>query len=341
MPLGDHNFLTAYFDKRILITGAKGYIGSSLLRILKNVQCHITVLVRDEQEFSAFPGAVANFSAITGDITKSVTWAKALVGADYVFHLAANTSAYRADEDPHGDYLQNALPVLQMLEVCRDKKLSPKIVFAGTVTEVGITSEKLVDETFADHPVTIYDIHKLAAEKYLQYYAQQRVVDTVTLRLPNVYGPGPLDGQADRGVLNKLILKALSGDPLTIYGNGKFVRDYIFIDDVVRAFLAAGSKGAALNGGYYIIGSGKGTCFVDVVHLVVDKIAERFNIHSVIKHISPPEQLLSIENRNFEANFTKFSKATGWSPQISLSDGIDRTIESFFVQDKGVDYSAG
>lgn len=324
--------LASYENRRVLITGGTGYIGSSLVRAFATVQCQVTLLVRNAQDIGADADAVADISIISGDIRSRETWSRALEGVDYVFHLASQTSAYMACEDPVMDLNINVLPVLHVLEICRERSLPVRIVFAGTVTEVGVTLQTPVDEAFPDHPTTIYDIHKLTAEKYLQFYARQTVTETVTLRLSNVYGPGPSSSSADRGVLNQMVRKALRGERLMIYGHGAFVRDYVFIDDVVRAFLVAGSKIDVLSGDYYVIGSGTGTRFVDAVNLVADRVARRKGRRSSVTHITPPDAQLSVEERNFVANIARFSGATGWTPHVSLSDGIDRTIEYFLAE---------
>ena len=330
----ENSRLASYKNRKVLITGGTGYIGSSIVRQLEAVPCQVILLVREGRSVAPEPDTVASISITSGDIRARETWSRALEGVDYVFHLAAQTSAYMASENPFTDLDINVLPVLHMLEICRERSLSIKIAFAGTVTEVGITLQTPVDETFPDHPTTIYDIHKLTAEKYLQCYARQTAAETVTLRLSNVYGPGPSSSRADRGVLNQMVRKALRGETLTVYGEGAFVRDYVFIDDVVRAFLVAGSKMDVLSGNYYVIGSGTGTRFMDAVNLVADRVARRTGDRPSVAHITPPHAQLAIEKRNFVADTARFSEATGWTPQVSLVEGIDRTIDYFLGQMK-------
>ena len=328
----EKQLLAAYEDARILITGASGYIGSRLVRSLQSVNCHMTLLVRPGREATPHPDSPASVSVVSGDLRVRETWSSALEGASHVFHLAAQTSAYLADKEPFTDLDLNVVPVLHMLEECRRTGLAAKIVSAGTVTQVGMTRQTPVDESLPDHPVTIYDVHKLTAERYLGYYAERTAVKTVTLRLPNVYGPGPSSSSADRGLLNQMVRRALKGETLTVYGDGLPVRDYVFIDDVARAFLAAGSRIDALNGRYYVIGSGTGTRLVDAVNLVRDRVELRTGRSPKVVHMEPPTPQLAIEERNFVADTRRFTSAAGWSPQVSLADGIDRTIEFFLAE---------
>ena len=330
----DQSLLAPYQGSRVLITGGAGYIGSNLLRKLAGVDCHITLLMREGRHFDLDGSVAARVTTASGDLTAAATWRKALPGMGHVFHLAAQTSAYVAGEEPFTDLEANVVPVLRMLEVCREDGMRPQVLFAGTATEVGITSTTPVDESFADHPATIYDVHKLAAEKYLQYYSETIGIETATLRLPNIYGPGPASSRPDRGLLNQMVLRGLRGETLSIYGDGEFVRDYLFIDDVVSAFLRAGSRMGLLSGDYYVLGSGIETRFVDAVNLVADRVAQRTGQRPPVVYVEPPDSLLPIEKRNFVANPAKFASATGWAPQVSLQEGIDLTIDHFMKNTK-------
>src|SRR5690606_17005384 len=108
-----------------------------------------------------------------------------------------------------------------------------------------------------DLPITAYDVHKLHAEQLMLLAHRQGQLGACSLRLPNVYGPGPR-GADDRGILNLMIRRAMRGEDLTIWGDGNFVRDYVFVDDVVDAFVAALRHAASTDGRRFVIGSGQG-----------------------------------------------------------------------------------
>jgi nucleoside-diphosphate-sugar epimerase len=234
------NKICSYYKGRsILLTGGSGYIASGILRILSNVECTITRLMRTEH-FNITVNSVACIKDVYGDITDKNIWNDLLNGVDVVFHLAAQTSVYAANHDPVTDAAINVFPIIHLLEACRLRNLQPTIILAGTVTESGIPVDLPVNEMHQDNPVTIYDLHKLMAEQYVEYYARCCEVKGAVLRLSNVYGPGPIS-RGDRGVLNAMVRKALSGEILSIYGHGKLLRDYVYIEDVSEAFLAAGA----------------------------------------------------------------------------------------------------
>jgi len=213
-------YLEYYNGKNILLTGGRGYIGSNLIKALKDVDCRILALDLPEIQPREY-NSKAKVKDIVCDIRDPEIWDDHLKGMDIVFHLAAQTSVYVADQDPVKDLMINVLPLIQMLEACRINKWKPDILLSGTVTEVGMPEMIPVDESCNDNPITAYDLHKLTAENYLKFFSNSNLVRGVTLRLSNVYGPGPKSSNADRGVLNLMIQRGLAGEDLTMYGAGR------------------------------------------------------------------------------------------------------------------------
>ncbi len=317
--------ISHYTGKRILLTGASGYLATNLTHTLKNVECTIVRLSRSRELLPV--NGVAQILDISGDICEREVWGKALENVDIVYHFAAQTSVYAADENPLADLKINVLPMLNLLETCRNMGRQPVIIFSGTVTEAGIPKSLPVNETHEDCPITIYDLHKLMAENYLKYYSQQGIVKGTILRLPNVYGPGPKSSSADRGIMNMMMRKALANELLTVYGKGDCLRDYIFIEDVISVFLRAIIHIEQLNGKHFVIGSGEGHTIAQAINLVADRAVLKTGRRVAVKHIEPPSVQSPIEQRNFVADTRQFALATGWHAQYSLKDGIDKTLE--------------
>ena len=318
----------SFTGKTALITGGAGYIASGIIRLLKDIECRIILLDRTAADFSPSAGK-AKLENVAADIKDPDIWTKVLPGADFVYHLAAQTSTYAANENPLGDSEINVLPLLRILETCRSARLKPAIVFSSTVTVTGIAQKLPVDETQAGAPVTVYDLHKLAAENYLAYYAERGYVRGAALRLSNVYGPGPKSASSDRGILNMMMRKALAGEELTVYGSGEYLRDYVYIEDVASAFLLAAARMESVNGGRFIIGSGQGHTIAEAINLVADRAAVRTGRRVKVSHVQPKTAQSPIEERNFVADSGRFSRATGWKAHVSLAAGIDRTLENW------------
>ena len=321
-----NQILPHYTGKRILVTGASGYLATNLIHSLKNIDCTIVSLSRDSKLLPV--NEIAKFVDITGDICRREVWRQALENVDIVYHFAAQTSVYVADETPLADLEINVVPMLNLLETCRTIKVQPIIIFSGTVTEAGIPKSMPVNETHEDCPITIYDLHKLMAENYLKYYSQQGIVKGTILRLPNVYGPGPKSSSLDRGVINIMIRKALAGESLTVYGRGDCLRDYVYVEDVISAFLRVAIHIEQLNGKHFVIGSGEGHTIAQVINLVADRAALKTGNRVPVTHIDPPTPLHPIEFRSFIADSKLFADSTGWKPEYSLVEGIDHTIHT-------------
>jgi len=317
--------LTYLEGRSILISGAGGYLATNLIDLLKNVQCTIIRLTGRSELFSVEGNA--DIKDIHGNISRMETWEQALKGIDIVFHFAAQTSVYEAERNPQADFENNVLPILHLLEVCRLMKANPCVLFSSTVTISGIPTRLPVDETYPDNPETIYDLHKLMAEQYLRYYIHQGIVRGAALRLANVYGPGPKSSRSDRGILNQMVRKALAGETLTVYGKGDQIRDYIYIEDAVLAFLEAYRNIETINGKYFIIGSGQRHSIAQAVKLVADRVSLKRGMPVGINHIVPPSAQLPIEERNFVADSSRFIGVTTWKPRYSFIQGIDNTIE--------------
>jgi len=325
----DEQILSHFKAKRILITGASGYLATKLADVLKEVDCTIIRISRTPALDSIC--SKAKIVDKQGDIRTGEIWEQTLEGVDIVYHFAAQTSVYVAKDDPHADLQANVVPMLKLLETCRNRDLNPIILFSGTVTQVGIVESLPVNETCQDTPITLYDMHKLMAENYLEHYCHKEIVRGATLRLANVYGPGP-SGNAGRGVLNRMIQRALDGEALTIYGKGDCLRDYVYIDDVICAFLTAAQSVDNLNGKHFIVASAQGHTIAEAINLVADQAAIRTKQRVEVKYVEPPSEMSPIEARHFVADTGLFERATGWHSRYSLADGIGRMMDGALRQ---------
>lgn len=317
-------------DKRVLITGGAGYLAYSLLNLLKDRAASIVRLDRPGAVFFPVHGSACVTDAQL-DVRDEGVWENRVEHADVVFHLAAQTSAAKADADPEADWAINVAPVSALIESCRRVRAIPTVLFAGTATECGLTDRLPADETVPDRPVTTYDRHKLMAERELEQADRAGIIRAATLRLCNLYGPGPRSSNADRGILNRMIRRALSGEPLTIYGTGQYMRDYLFVEDAARAFLAAAENVEKVRGAHFVIGSGTGHTIQQALELIAGQVAARCATPPVpVVHVDPPVPLAPIEKRNFVAAPALFRRRTGWCVQTDFAAGIRRTTD-FFV----------
>ena len=318
--------VSALAGRTILVTGATGFIASAIVKRLAPIDGTIRRMIRNP---ASAPSGRANVQDVIGDVRDRETWAAALPGADVVIHLAAETSAAAAEADPASSLATNVDALRHAIAIAATLDRPPTIVAAGTATQVGLTdSTTPVCEDQSDRPATVYDTHKCMAEHLLERASADGIVRATTLRLTNVYGPGPAGSRHDRGWLTASIRRAMAGEALTVFGIGDAVRDYVYVDDVAEAFFAAACGVDALSGKHFLIGTGTGTSLRDALLLVSEHVARRTGRRVAVTSVEAPASLSPIERRRFVADSRRFQDATGWRPAVTLNAGIERTIAS-------------
>jgi len=301
---------------RILITGASGLVGTALLDHLRGNNHSIVCQSRHPHDDES------GIHWFQHDLVSDSWEELSLPEFDCVFHLAGQTSTYVARQDPIADISANVIGLLRLLEYFRARKQCPFIVQAGTATEVGLVDQLPIREGTVDHPITFYDISKLSAEMYLKQYSREGLIRGCTLRFANVFGRNQPGQQRDRGIIDKIFSRALSGQGISIFGDGNYLRDYIFIDDVVSALVAASENMQQTDGRNFYIGSGQGTTLKDAFFKVIALAASVTGKLVPYEHVTPPAGLSEIEFRNAVIDFSAFRQATGWAPQYDFDTGI-------------------
>lgn len=314
--------LEAYRGKHILVTGSTGYLANNLIHMLKNVECQITRVARSGKILTLVEGQCNVFDVI-GDLTVPTLWQQVLPNIDVVFHFAGQANILQANQMPIEDIQHSIIPLLRLLDTCRQMNRRPHVVLASSVSLYGYPTQSPVDENCTDKPQTIYDLHKLHCEEYLQYFIKNEHITGCSLRLSNVYGPGVQAGKFYNGLINHAIYCGLQREPIPVHGDGESVRDYLFLDDASRAFLAAGLLPEKVNGQVFIVGSGASHTVNDVIGKVLAGLQTVRGINAEIKTI---DHTTSNQARDFSSTSAKFYKATGWEPQIDLDKGINLTI---------------
>lgn len=309
---------------RALISGATGLVGSALCRRLLADGHSLTCLSRTFWEDQQ------NISWIKHDLAKDPWESIPPLEFDVVFHLAGQTSSRKARQNPIEDASVNILGSLNLFEYIRARKSNSFVVIAGSATEVGLPETLPINEGLRDHPVTFYDTSKLGAEMYLMQYIREGWFKGCALRLANVFGRRTSGQQEDRGILDKVFSEAKLRKPIRIYGDGSYLRDYIFIDDVISALVAATNNQEETNGKYFYIGTGKGTSLKDAFAKVISLAIGGSDRSYVFEHVSPPNELSPIEFRNAIIDSTAFNQATGWHPEYDLNRGLLAAYEGLY-----------
>jgi UDP-glucose 4-epimerase len=295
---------------KILCTGGAGFVGSHLVdRLVKDG--HDVTVVDNLSTGSLDNLEFEKVSFINVDISKRVSFPKSVAykSFDYIYHLAAQINLRESLKDPVVDAKTNIMGSLNVIELAKKKKA--KLIFASTGGAIYSPHASLPWTEFAEaDPQSPYGLAKLTVEKYLKISD----IPYCILRLSNVFGPRQ-NSKSEAGVISIFINKALEGSPLTIFGDGQQSRDFIYVSDVVEAFVLAQTKAGMLN-----VSSGEETTVLEIVELIKNEMGRELQV--VHQDAIVGELRTSwLDNMALRSH--------GWNKQVSLKDGIKRTVEYF------------
>ncbi len=310
--------------KPVVVTGGLGFIGSSLALRLVEAGARVTVIdlpapdrAGDLHNIAAAAGSI---DLIEADLCTPGPWRDAVQNAFCVFHLAAQVSHPASMSDPARDLAQNCGSLLAVLDAVRSASQRARIVFTSTRQVYGRATALPLAESHPLRPTDINGVHKVAAEEYLRIAAAVHGIRSTTLRLANTYGPRMDLRNPGRGVLNVFLARALRGETLTVFGDGSQRRDINFIDDVVDALLRAALTDAP---GPFHLGGSRPVALREFLAVLSDLLPIE------IEHRPFPPELAAIDIGDSHCDFSRFHRATGWSPATSLSSGLRTTMHWF------------
>ncbi len=313
-----------YRGRSVLITGGLGFIGSNLARAL--VALGADVLIVD----SLIPDYGGNLFNLAGlenrlriniaDIRQQTTMNYLVQRQDVIFNLAGQVSHIDSMQDPHTDLEINCRAQLAILEACRRNNPDVKVVFAGTRQVYGRADSLPVSETHLVRPTDINGVNKAAGEYYHLVYNNVFGVRACSLRLTNVYGPRQLLKHNRQGFIAWFIRLAIEGREIQIYGDGRQMRDFVFVDDAVEAFLRAGASEAS-NGQVFNVGGFEPISHRDLVHLLIATAGS-----GSYRFVEWPPDKKAIDIGDFYADWRLIADTLGWRPHTTLADGLHETI---------------
>jgi UDP-glucose 4-epimerase len=313
-----------YANKRILITGGLGFIGSNLARRL--VELGARVLLVDSL-VPAYGGNLFNVHGIEDRLQVNIADVRDEYSMDYlvrehdiIFNLAGQVSHIDSMRDPYTDLEINCRAQLSILEACRKHNPTVQILFAGTRQQYGRPLYLPVDEQHPMYPTDVNGVNKMAGEWYHIVYHRAYGLRTCSLRLTNTYGPRMLVKNSRQTALGWFVRLALDDQEIEIWGDGKQLRDYNYVDDVVDAFLRAAACEEA-RGQIYNLGGRQ-----PVSHLkLIDTLIAVAGTGSYRLKPWPPERK-KIDIGDVYSSYTLIQETLGWEPQVELREGLERTV---------------
>jgi UDP-glucose 4-epimerase len=311
-----------YGGRAVLVLGGLGFMGANLSRRLVVAGARVTVVTpRRSIHAEEAAGLEASGAAVVeADIRDTGAMRRLVDRKDVLFNLSARSGAVRSLEDPFTDLDVNCRGSLVLLEALRAENLRASLVFVGSRLEYGRAGAVAVDEDYPADPLCMHAVHKLTVEKYLRVYGSVFGLNSVVARVTNPYGPGQPPARTEYGIVNRMIHLALGNEALTVYGDGRQRRDYIFIDDVVTALLVLGQSASAQSRAYNV-GTGIGVPFVEMARAITAAAGG-----GRIEFDRWPALAEQIETGDFVADISRIRRDLGWSPAVSLDEGLRRTV---------------
>ncbi|MAH48162.1 NAD-dependent epimerase [Candidatus Pacearchaeota archaeon] len=320
-----------YFGKNVLITGGLGFLGTSLSHRLVELGAGITLADACLPQYGSNPfnleGIEEGVKLNVNDVRDESAMNHLVRNQDFIFHFAGQVAHNESLENPFLDLDINCKGTLTLLEACRKNNPDAKLFFSGSRMQYGKTEKLPVDEGHPLRPKSPYGVHKAAAEEYFSYYNREQGLKTTSFRITNPYGPRSQMKHSKYGMVNWFIRQAMDGNPIKVFGEGKQIRDYIYVDDLVEAFLMTGI-GEETDGEIFNAGSGIPVEFVEMAKTIVDVVG-----NGTVEYTEWPADYKNIETGDFYADISKIRSMTGWQPKNTLEEGIRKTFE-FYTKNK-------
>jgi UDP-glucose 4-epimerase len=321
MTLPEH-----YRGKRTLVTGGLGFIGSTLATELVRLGAEVTVL---DSLIPEHGGNLFNLRSVKNNLRINISDMREQASLnilvqdqDYIFHLAGQVSHGDSMRDPQLDLAVNCISTMNLVEACRRFNPTVRLLYTSTRQVYGKPLRLPVGEDHPTIPIDVNGINKLAAEYYHLLYDRTYGVRSVVLRLTNTYGPRQQVRSNRQGFIGIMIRQALLGETIKVFGSGEQLRDFNYVDDVVQAILLAACSES---------------CFGRVFNLGADERYSLLEFLNVLNELCPlryefvpfPEDKGIIDIGDYYGDYTALRMATGWKPEVSLPEGLERTIKGY------------
>jgi NAD dependent epimerase/dehydratase len=315
--------MTSLAGRRVLVTGAGGFIGSHLTEALVAEGAEVRAFVHynarnDWGNLELVDRDVRDaLEVVAGDVQDPFSVASAVAGCEIVFHLAALIGIPYSYVAPKSYVDTNVTGTLNVLQACRTAAVH-RLVHTSTSETYGTAQYTPIDEAHPLQGQSPYSASKIAADKVAESYARSFATPVVTIRPFNTFGPR----QSLRAVIPTVIGQALAGGPVRL-GSVRPVRDFTYVADTVRAFIAVATAPDTVCGTTLNVGHGKGIAVGDVAAMILELLESDAEVVTDEERIRPEAS----EVFELVADASRLRELTGWTPQTTLPEGLRETID--------------
>ncbi len=303
-------------ESACVVLGGSGFLGQRLCRTLVEAGFRVRSVSRSGRPKNHPEPWWSSVEWVGGAMGSELS-VRALDQADFVFHLVSTTLPSTSNSDILFDLESNVLTTVRILGAAAAKRIRRIVFVSSGGTVYGTAQQELISEDHPTDPVCSYGIQKLAIEKYLQLYRLTHGLDSVVLRVSNLYGETQ-DCTRPLGAVAHFTSRAVRGVPIEIWGDGTTTRDYVHVDDVTNALLKCISYNGADR--LFNIGSGRGVTLNQLVEMLQQRLVGPVDVnHRPRRGFDVPENVLDIRRARQELS---------WSPEVPLEAGLERMIQA-------------
>jgi len=312
-----------FAGKKVMITGGLGMIGSTIARKLVPLGARVTLVDAFIEPYGANDFNIADIrdavQVSVTDIRDKDAIRHLVKGQDIIFNLAGQVSHNDSLDDPFLDADINYIGHLNVLECVRRNAPEAVVLFAGSRLQFGRIEKNPVDESHPLRPRTPYALNKTAAENMYLFYHQVHHLRCVVFRIANPYGPRSQMKHSKYSMVNWFIRQAMDGRAIRVFGDGRQVRDYIYVDDLADAFIRAAVSPNCV-GKVFNVGSGVGTRFRDMAATIV-----RAARGGKVAFVPWPPDYINVETGDYVTDIARICRAIDWQPVTGFAAGVART----------------
>ncbi len=312
-----------YSRHKVLVTGGLGFIGSNLCLTLLDLGAYVTLLAPHPED-DGRPGIdtlLRRTRIVEGDIRNSELMDEIVQGQEFIFHLAGKSGAVASLEDRLEDLEVNFEGSVSLLEACRKRNPSARVLYPGTQLQYGRGAGATFTEDSPLKPTSPHGSHRALAEKYHLLYHERYGLHTICLRIANPFGPRQKALGGQYGIINWFLHLARKGQQIPIYGDGSQRRCYFHVDDLVEAMLLAAADDDSAGEVYNVAGAHP-IPLVEMAQAVIKAVGG-----GEIFHLPWPEDARQVEPGDILLSIDKISNRLGWRPRLTVEEGLKNTLE--------------
>lgn len=301
--------------KKVLVVGGAGFIGSHLCDSLIELNNDVTIVTPETSNLDNISHLYGKIKIIFKKLEQlndtSLNWSS----LDVVYLLACTSKPKSSNENPINDITNNLLPAINLLDICAKSKVNKLVFTSSGGTVYGIPRTTPLIEEHQTNPICSYGIHKLAIEKYIQLYNKLYNLNYKVARISNAYGERQ-SVKGGQGLIASIIEKMNQNSPITIWGDGSEIRDYIHASDIASALISIANCNSDET--IFNVGSGSGLTILNIIRYVENGMGKKTEIiWEKSRNMDVPNNVLDI---------SKIKRTLDWNPLIDINSGIARCI---------------